>query len=126
MKVPEATYVGISFVLALHIRILRRLLESRERLRNVAARELKTLVILVENQNCHITVAEDGKLLGLLQQPLLSLHERHLPLARLRDRADRDLLPLHRLARILCLALPRRPIGRGRHPPAMHSGTSVQ
>ena len=89
-------YVGIGFVLALHGRVLHRFLEPSEGLLYVTAGELKALLVLVKDQHRHLAVAQDRQLLRFLEQSLLSLHERHLPLARLRDRADRDLLSLHR------------------------------
>lgn len=62
---------------------------------HVLAGVLEQLVLLAEDDDTNLALAEDGKLHGLLQQPRFSLHERHLPIALLGYRLNDDLLAAH-------------------------------
>ena len=48
--------------------------------------------VVAENNDGHLTLAQDGKLHGLFQQSLLAFHERDLALPPLRDRPNVNLL----------------------------------
>jgi len=59
------------------------------------ARVLVHLVVDAEDQQRHVTVAQDRQLHGLLDEAILALGEGRLAVALVREALDLDLVPAH-------------------------------